>query len=498
MEKKHKFVVVGGGTAGVMAATYLKKYYGEHTECVLIYDHSKPGIGVGESLTPMFYNYLNYVGITREELVQNVNATVKLGLKFKNWLNDGDYYYHNFGHKFKNSIDQSSFDFNFQTLHAVKTDRFNGNISYGKEMLDNCLIPKDPTAIQSLHIDAVLFSRYVENKFKDDLTIVDGIVTDVQFEKNTDKQKIEHIVLNDGRKIYGDFFIDASGFQYVLFKKLNNKWIDKKDWLPLNRCIPNPVEYEFEEQPPYTTSEASTQGWILQVPLSNRWGAGYLYCDKFLSDEQAFENFEKFCLKQYGKKLSNTSRVIKFDSGFWQRQWVGNCIAVGLSSGFTEPLEATNIHHVVHQLQQFVHHYTFKVYEYDVEYYNQVMSEFYENVYTYLRFCYLTDRTDSEFWKYMTYNVPETVDNLREKIKHDPLNMVTYPTHIFGWNNFTIVSNGLKMIDKKSYENAATIRNVINKSERTFEFIENEKIEEFKQSINHKKFINSILRATNL
>jgi tryptophan halogenase len=482
---KHKFVIVGGGTAGMIAATSIKSYYGIHVDVTVIYDHKNPGIGVGESLTPLIYDYFNYVGITRDELVKHCNATVKLGLKFKNWLNDGKYYYHNFREL------THQYPLNLEAGYDIVHNKYNHDFTYGSEYMENCLIPSNPNAIQSIHFDAVVFSRYIEKKFSNRLNIIDGIVDDVIL---SDNDIIKSIILKDGRNIEGDFFIDASGFQYVLFKKLKNTWVDKKDWLPLDRCIPNPVEYEFTKQPPYTTSEASDQGWILQVPLSNRWGAGYLYSSQFLDDTQAFTNFEKKCQSLYGKSLTNTSRVIKFNSGYWQNQWVGNCLAVGLSSGFSEPLEATNIHHCVYQLWYFIWQYNFKCFEHDRRIYNETMTKFYENVYLYLRFCYVTGRTDSEFWKYMTYNIPKNVKDLQDKVSCDILNERTLPGDIFNYGNFTKVAYGLRMIENESYKNNLLIRNVFEKAKNDSEIMYGMKSENLSNAIDHRKYINRIQR----
>lgn len=455
MSKKFRFVIVGGGTAGIISATYLKSYWGDNAEVVLLYDHSKPGIGVGESLTPMVYDYLNYVGITRDELVKHVNATVKLGLKFKNWTGDGSEYIHTF---FEPNQQVSAF--NYGTAYDIINNQYQEDYTYDSFYFDNCCIPEDPYAVQSLHIDAVLFSRYIEDKFKDRLTIIDGTVKDIILQK--DLTSIDHLILDTGEKVSGDFFIDASGFQSVLFKNLPATWVDKTKWLPLDRCIPNPVPWEFDKQPPYTTSEASDEGWILQVPLSNRWGTGYLYCSSFCSDDQAFNNFESFLNKNYNTSLNNTEKVLSFKSGYWKEQWVGNTICVGLSSGFTEPLEATNIHHTIFQIMQFVNMFNFKVFSYDVKHYNRMMQDFYENVYLYLRFCYTNRRNDTDFWKYMHNNIPEDVKDLEEKIKQDIINDGTFVhSPLFRQGNFTKVANGLKKINKESYLRVLQSRNAI-------------------------------------
>lgn len=482
----YKFVVVGGGTAGMMAASLIKTYYGDQVEVTAIYDHKNPGIGVGESLTPFLYQYLNYVGITREELVKNVHATVKLGLKFKNWLNDGNYYFHNF-----NPLLEPNDSYNMIAMCDIANECYDNDIGWGYYPLENSRIPLDHMINQSLHIDAVLFSRYVEDKFKDRIVILDGLVDAIEFKPNT--EEINNLILKDGRKIKGDFFIDASGFQYALFKHLDNTWVDKRDWMPINRCIPNPMPWDFTTQPTYTTSEASDQGWILQVPLSNRWGTGYLYASEFCSDEQAFENFENFLQKNYGKSLNNTSKVLKFNSGYWNRQWIGNCIAVGLSSGFAEPLEATNIHHTIFQLWRFINVFNFKIYTLDQNLYNKDMQEFYHNAYLFLRFCYTTGRQDSEFWKFLTNNTPDEIKFLDEKSRTDNIHIDIVNGPIFRYRNFTRVAYGLNKISAKSAKRILDIRQNYERASILSSIVHKTKQEIYNGMVDHKQYINSVL-----
>lgn len=480
----YKIVVVGGGTAGLMSASFLKATYGPYIDVTVIYDHKNPGIGVGESLTPIIYEYLNAVGITREELILNVNATVKLGLKFKNWLNDGGYYWHPFVQK---DLPRNDIDAAFDLAHNT----YDSDNGYSNYFLESNRIPKE-SGTQSLHIDAVLFARYIEHKFKDRINIVDGIVDEVNVSEHN---HITHVKLTDGRVFDGNFFVDASGMQYALFKHLNVKWVDKSDWLPIDRCIPNPVPWTFITQPTYTTSEASKDGWILQVPLSNRWGTGYLYSSQFQQDNSAHDAFDQFLKNNYGTELTN-SRVIKFKSGFWEDQWVGNCIAVGLSSGFTEPLEATNIHHVVYQLWMFTEMFNLEILNYDRKKYNKMMTSFYNNVYMYLRFCYTTGRTDSEFWKYMTANVPESVRDLEEKISRNSMNVYSLPGTVFSYHNFTKVAHGLGKINRMSYLNELRLRNMIEQARIKATKLKIEKLVDYETSIDHLEYIKSVLNST--
>lgn len=481
-----KITIVGGGSAGTICASFLKQYWGDEVEITLIYDHSKPGIGVGESLTPIFVQYLNYIGVTVEELIKHVNATIKLGLRFENWKNDGTHFNHPFA-----QVD--IFDnFNIGAAHDIVNNQYNSDVGYSDTYFNNCIVPiGDTTETKSLHIDATLFSKYVEEKFKDRLKIVDDVLLDVLLKE--DGETIDKLILKNSGEHTADFFIDATGFQSVMFNKIKNNWVDKSSEMPLNRCIPNPMEYEYDKIPPFTTSYCSDDGWILNVPLQHRWGTGYIYGSDFCTDEQAFEKFESYLMKRYGKKLTNTSRVINFKSGYWEKQWVGNCIAVGLSSGFSEPLEATNIHHTVFQMFNFSAFYDLKINSYDVKQYNKIMVDFYENVYLFLRYCYTNGRTDTEFWKYMTHNVPQAVKDVDEKLKKDIPTVNTFQNkEPFGSINFIKVAHGLGKIDKQSYQEILRSRNIINQARDISNNIKFIKDVLINHTQDHKQYIENI------
>ena len=492
----HKITVIGGSASGVIAAGLAKAHWGPHVQVTLIYDHKNPGIGVGESLTPQIYRFLDMLDITREDMIKNVNATVKLGLKFKNWLNDGKYYYHGFNHiNYANSALAAGYDI----IH----DRYTGGSQYDFSYYENSVIPdntkpyssKEIIGGESLHIDATLFSKYIEQRIKNDIEIVDDVVLDVI--KNGDN--IESIVLEKGGKHTADFYIDASGFATVLYKHMGSTWVDKSDWLPINRCIPNPVPVAFTKQPTYTTSEATDNGWILQVPLQNRWGSGYLYSSQFTSDEEAFDKFNIWRLKNYASEVPVTSKILKFKSGYWKESWRGNCIAVGLACGFTEPLEATNIHHTVTQLFDFFTLYNLVPLEIDRKAYNKQQTEMLENIYLYLRFCYTTGRTDSEFWKYMTNSTPDTVKYIEEKIKLFHLvDQDISGNVIFKTENFTAVAVGLKKPNPENIKRITKLRNAFDIAKADSEWLRKIKINEKLRLIDHKQYINSVLNRDTL
>lgn len=483
--KKYKFVVVGGGTSGAIASTYIKKYWGDLVEVVVIYDHSQPNIGVGESLTESIHVYLRYVGIHFEELIKYANSTIKLGIKFENWLNDGSYFYHPF-----NSTSVKT-PYNYEPAFDLVKGQYDNDTTYGSIMFEENRIPVPDLSISnfSLHIDGNIFSKFILNKFKDELSIIDDTVIDVI--KKNNLEEIDYIVCKKSGKITGDFFIDASGFDAKIFGKLKNKWIDKKEWLPLNRFIPNPLKVKHKILPVCTTAESTDQGWILQVPLQHRWGTGYLFSSDFISNESALSKFDQFLNKKFQTSLEN-DKVLSFSSGYWQKLWVGNCLSVGLSSGFIEPLEATNIHQCIYQIMEFVNKFNFKIFNFDIDQYNQDYCNFYERAYLFIRFCYSTKRKDSEFWKYMTNNVPYEVRCLDEKIEKDFLNVGSMPPGMFNYNNFFKIAVGLKKVDIKSYEKILVDRKVIDLVGSRCDYIREVKNHVYNNSLDHLSYINLI------
>jgi len=420
---------------------------------------------------------MQQTGLKEGELIRNVNATIKIGLKFKNWLNDGKYYYHGFS-----QISVAAHN-NLSAAYAIANNIYDMDNMFPNYYFENHLVPKHTSflpkpagAIENpvqadilnsttLHLDATLLSSFLISKFKNSLKIIDDVVLDVTLK---DESNIAELILKNNGKISGDVYIDATGFSRVLMKRLKNKWNDMSDWLPIDKFIPNPVPTTHTELQPYTTAEATDNGWILQVPLQNRWGTGYLYSSQFTSDDEAYEKFDKWSKLTYGKNI-NSNKSLSFKSGYWEDQWVGNCLVVGLASGFAEPLEATNIHHTINQISQFCKYYNPPMLEWDRIPYNKIQKISYENIYLYLRFCYTTGRTDSEFWKYMTSTTPVIVKHLDDKLKSGYLNVLDNASGImFNAINFTCIGHGLNKFNADKVKDALIKNGQYTRSENLY------------------------------
>jgi len=491
-----KIVVIGGGTAGVMSSTYLKSYWGDLVDITAVYDHKNAGIGVGESLTPGFDSYLKAVGVTTQELIKNCNSTIKLGLRFKNWTHEGSDWFHNFPiNEAVTQLDTTAFEFNVVDAYDILTDQYDGSYGYDWHYFNNNLIPhtNNLNYRHALHVDATLVGRYIENKFKDRINTIDAIVTHVETENNN----IKTVKLNNGLELTADLFIDASGLQKILLGKLDAEWVDISDLLPTDRTIPNPMFKTYDYIPPYTTAEATKNGWILDVPLSNRRGTGYVYCSKFTTDEEAREDFNKWLIKTHNSELTS-NKIIKFKNGYWKTPWVGNCVAIGLASGFVEPLEATSLHHTFMQLSTLTKINCLENIELDKKNYNKFVNGMYENAFQYIRFFYHTKRQDSDFWLNFYHNQPDWLKELEEKINSSFLGQQDFQQlgMMFDATSFTSVAYGHGMFkNKQSIEKYLKTRYLLNHAEQCSNKVRAIKSTIYNSAVDHKTWIDSILRS---
>jgi tryptophan halogenase len=490
----HNIIVVGGGTAGIMTASYIKAYWGPRVNVTVVYDHKNPGIGVGESLTPTFDTYLKRVGITTQDLIENCHATIKLGLKIKNWKL-GTIGYHSFPiNQNIEHLTPTDIDFMLPEAQELLNENYNHGIAYSKYFFENNNIPSNDlnSFRHALHIDANKLGRYIEWRYKDHLNIVDGVVDTVETKNNS----ISSLKLKSGEIITGDLFIDCSGYQRILLTQLTDSWVDISKELPTNRTIPNPLFKDFKNVPVYTTAEASKNGWILDVPLSNRHGTGYVYSSEFTTDEEAKEDFNKWLVKTYNVELQS-DRVISFTNGYYENNWISNCIALGMSSGFIEPLEATSIHVLVYQLERFCSVYNFTNNSYDQQTYNDDITSLYKNCFQYIRFFYDTNRVDSEFWRYMTNNKPEWLKDLNYKLEKDFYFKLPTSPKMFGESSFINIGSIHNKFKTSSIENFLINKHLYDRAKVANQIVQANKNNLEKSSVDHTAVIRSILDSIN-
>lgn len=483
---KNRILICGGGTAGTIISTYLKSHWGDLVDIILVYDHKNPGIGVGESTTPVILDYLNKVNIKFSDLIKDANSTLKLGINFKNWMGDGNYYYHGFAEIGPSQLPEAYEITNETFAYEIKSKKKYQDVLYDDYYLDNNLIPVEAQGKYALHIDSLNFSNYIQGIFSDRIEIVDAVVNDVIVKEDS----IEKVILSNGRELSCDLYIDATGIGKTLIKNLNPNWICKKDYIPINRAITTHIPNIDGEIPLYTLAEASADGWIWSIPLSNRYGSGYLYSTEFTTDEEAISRYSEWLEKNYSYS-ADSLRTINFSSGYLENQWIGNCISVGLSSGFVEPLESTSIHTAIFQAEHITELYPLKFINYNIDNYNQTMRNIFNEIIDFVRLHYYGKREDSNFWKYISKSTPTWIKNLEKKVRddfysgYDSINT----SFCFQTKSYTSVLRGLNLTTENSADSYLRRRNLLNCSSKKYNKIIGIKEGNKKNLLNHRKYV---------
>ena len=437
-----KVVIVGSGTAGLISAAMIKTYWGDRVDVSLYHDASKETISVGESTTPYINAFLSFFGIPANEIIRELDVTVKLGIHFNNWIPNQSYF-HGF-----NSVNIEGRRDDSPSTYSILNDDFNSGFLYN-EPTDTVPETLFNDFSHALHIDTKQFIDFLTKKLEGKINLVDDLVEDVVVENGN----ISRIVCKNSGVVEGDLFIDASGFNRILFQHLDPKWNDISRYLPIDRAIPQQVPYDFDGKlPSYTVSEATENGWIWKIPIGDRYGTGYLYSSKFTSDEDAREKYNQWLIDNFNTELE-TDRIIKYKPGYYEDYWIGNCLAVGLSSGFVEPLESTGIHLIIKQMYDLIFfNSNLENLSFNRKSANLINRELYVDIINFVALHYCTNRNDSEFWRYMTSNKLEWVQDLEEKCKHEFLDITIFrnnPTRsLWTLDSYIAVTHGLNILSK--------------------------------------------------
>ena len=485
MEVK-KFVVLGSGTAGLISAAMIKKFFGPKVDVTVYYDGSRKTIGVGESTTPLIQHFINLLGEDPYSLIKELNVTLKLGIDFKDWI-IGKSFFHGF-----NDVQHSGLNEWSSATYSLLNDCYNGGILFNEP---SSTLPNEHFQFgYAYHIDTKDFCRFLEDRMKDEIAFIDDVAEEVK----SDGKNIQSITFRDSGEVTADYYIDASGFSAVLLKHLNPKWNDITEWLPIDRAIPQQVPYNFDEIPSHTVAQATENGWIWKIPIGNRYGTGYLYSSKFTTDDEARSKYNDWLVENFNTEL-NTDRIIKYNPGYYEDYWIGNCLAVGLSSGFVEPLESTGIHIILRQIHDFVYlNSNLKNLKYNVTLANEKNKQLYVDIVNFVCLHYNTNRTDSEFWRYMTNNKKDWVSDFEEKCREDFIDVRSFRDNMdfsfWTMDSYIQVSNGLNMFRKESIQeyldNKFNKQQIVDFAIEQYNFTKN--IKEQDQKISHKEFLDQI------
>jgi tryptophan halogenase len=443
-------VVLGSGTSGLLAALMMKKAFNDMS--VKVVASERIGIiGVGEGATEHWKFLCNFLGINMNEAVVHCGATMKVGIVFKDW-GVPDYYHSVFdSYAWKNG---ETYPF-YSKLMGDRVDSIQLTGRGSREPivpLGWATMKEDPEASQ-FHFNTFKLNEYLHRLCKErGIEIINDEITDVVIEDGVVKELI------GSQKHSADFFIDSSGMARVIIGKLGAQWNSYGKHLITNSAIAFPTE-DTDEYPIYTTATAMKHGWMWNTPVQGRWGNGYVFCDKYIDFDQAQAEVEE----KLGKKV-NIFKKIKFDPGTLDKNWISNCCAIGLSSGFVEPLESSAISQGL--LQTWLLMNVFPSWGNSkksiTDLYNSKCRAISENILDFIAVHFITPREDTEFWKYLKLNrskwVPKSLEkNLKSWHKRTPLSFeFDSQWTLFKAENWILTLYGLGLFDldaiKEEYE----------------------------------------------
>lgn len=424
-EQIKNIVILGGGSSGWMTAAYLSKALDQNVKITLIESSNITTVGVGEATFSTIKLFFDFLGLQEHEWMPKCNASYKMAIKFVNWNAQGQHFYH----PFQRYEIVEGFDIAEWWLKMKRSDEpFDYSCFLIPWLCDNKLSPRylDGTVfddkVQDLyshdympqksvlsdhkeqipyayHFDANLFARFLKDYAKQ--RGVKQIVDDVLDTQLADNGYIDSLITGEHGNIQGDLFIDCSGFRGLLINKaLGETFIPFSDSLLCDRAIAMqiPRNVKIDGINPYTTATALNSGWVWNTPLYGRDGTGYVYCSQFISPEEAEAEFRQ----HLGSSSENCKAShIKFVSGRNRNSWVKNCVAIGLSSGFVEPLESSGIFFIQHGIEELVSHFPDKTFNPEmIDSYNKNIAMCIDGVRDFLAMhYYASDRTDTEFWR---------------------------------------------------------------------------------------------------
>ena len=452
--------VVGGGTAGWFTALLVKEYY-PHADITLVESEEIGILGAGEGTTPHFMSLLKEIKISLTEVIREADATIKNGIRFINWNGDGKGYFHSF-----NPDDNLNQFTNFTVLVAqIKEYQRLVDIDYACKITDFDLVPftldkskinygQDPftfftkSSSFGIHFNARKFAQFLSKVAQNrGITRIEGKITEIY---NDEQGNVKSLKIDTQQDVLEcDFVFDCSGFaRLFLGKHYNIPWQDYSDVLPMNTGLPFFIQHD-NNVTPETKSIAMKYGWIWQIPVRDRYGCGYVFDSNYINEDQALEEAEEY----FGMKLT-VPKVFKFRAGSFTKTLHKNCLAIGLSQSFVEPLEATSLWVAYSNLSDFLNsNGLFVKSEVFQKVYNERCLRKNNDVRDFLYFHYLTKRTDSPFWQEFKNKhnmIPSLSDDL--DLINQFSNMKLNNT-LFGNGSFMQVGYGLGLIDEKNYEN---------------------------------------------
>lgn len=398
-------VIVGGGTAGWLAALMLGDVARQRSDApasrITVVESSKIGtIGVGEGTTAVFRQMLQHFGLDEHDFLRETGATIKYGIRHRDWRR--------LEHHYDGPIDDPAAIAPGIDTYAVASGKPVSASHLFQPLMDKARAPvaridgRDIPAgpfHHAFHFDQSLAGAWLRKQVSG-VRVIDDLVQDL--DRDSETGEIHALILESGHRIEGDLFIDCTGFRRAVIGPMGGEWVSYAGTLPVNRAMPFWIELEENEEiNPFTLAWAQKNGWMWHIPTADRYGCGYVYSDAHIGPDEARAEIEA----ALGRKIEPRNDI-RIDAGRMDRSWIGNCIALGLSSSFLEPLEATSIHGTIVQLMmltRWLHDPGGR------DRYNRAVAAQVDDFRDFIRLHYVSERRDSAFWRDVSESHPQRV-----------------------------------------------------------------------------------------
>lgn len=433
-------IVLGGGTAGLIAAITLKQTFPIYS--IKVIESDTIGIiGVGEGSTEHWRRWSEYCKIDIREIIRETDGALKKGLKFENWNGDGKSYFH--------SLSEPFYPYN----QAVNNDPFIktliiDNIKTEDVLLETSLVNYDGGlfTVNQYHFNTFKLNAYLHKLCSErNIDVVTSTIKNVVL---TDTGDVDYIIGEDDTQYHADLFVDSSGFKRLIASKVGAKWISYKKYLPMNHALAFPTD-DVTDLKPYTLCRALSSGWNWRISTQGRYGNGYVFCDDFIDSTKAHDEVQSF----YSEEVK-VAKDIKFEAGRVDKFWINNCVSIGLSASFVEPLEASSIGNSI--LQSFGLCDMLEGWYLDrsiAEDYNEKFTKCFDNIVDFIQLHYMTKRNDTEFWRTLSERMVKTdfIEQNLELFKKSLPQMYKFGSMytMFSAPNWAQVMAGLDLYDKE-------------------------------------------------
>jgi tryptophan halogenase len=510
-------VVVGGGSAGWASALLINKLF-PSSKVTLIESLEIGILGAGEGSTPQLISFFDDIGIPVSDLVKETKATIKNGIKFTNWNNDGSYYFHSFATTHSRLDNINAFDcannYHLGTVMAVSNNSPCSEFDFLSVISESNRVPflyngeTNPSinpilnftglGTFSIHFDATLLAQYMKKIGKErGVECIENTIVDVTTNVVGD---VTGLTLSDGQIVFPDFVIDCSGFKRLIIGKVyNSHWDSYNDYLPADSALPFFLPID-EEIPPYTESIAMKYGWMWKIPLQHRYGCGYVYDSTLITEEEARIELESYLgfEPEYPRKDKGG---FKFEAGCYATPWVNNCIAIGLSAGFIEPLEATAIFSALDSLRKALYDPSLLINRSPVaiERYNKETTNYLKDISYFIYFHYMSQRNDTDFWTRFKEEdrIPKEVKRVLNNWKMFVPRYQDFPNHTpFQYINWLPVGYGTGQLNTELFQKTAELNKYQDNFGSEWKRFKEERSEIALQCINHQSFLRKLKNET--